>query len=317
MSFLGNPNKKLPPMSPADVKQMSAKDAVSLSRAIASGSRLRDVLDGAEELYATPLSAGVIYGYPGSMTDEEWMSGATRLTKKYGLSRYFLRMLSTMRHTLKGKPYRALPLPTEPCICKSTKKYGECCGIGAEDTDPAECKAGNHQFHGWEPTDKGRLIKGCWNCMKVEEAPWAADTEINGLRAVLIGCRHCGAQPSIDDAQRAIKEAEQYDQCAFCGLPVGFKSVHIEHKYAENTHFPEWIVTQAEWNPLIDFAADIFGNGELSNFNFTIHKECGPKAFPKWDALKNSGMTQSRQKQHKMLKDAIVAMGHLTKKDPE
>jgi hypothetical protein len=302
MNFLSNSKKMQKPMSPAELAKLSPSEVVMTSKTIAFAGKVDGVAERMEEHYLSPLSVGIARGHPGYITDEEWANGASLLLKKLGSSRYLIRMISLLRHELQGKAFKPLPLPTELCPCKSRKRYSECCGIGVEEGDPPECKKGNHAYSVWKTTEKGRLVRGCWNCSMLEEAPWAADTEINGLRVVLIGCKYCAAIPSIDNALALVKECEQYDLCAYCGKAIGFKSLHIQHKYEDGLHIPEWTITEAEWNPLIDFSSEALQGTQEADKGVTIHDECLKKAFPFWDKLTTDKFTKTRMEQYSFLR---------------
>lgn len=301
MGFISNSKKLQKPLLPDELAKLSPQDAVQVAKTVVVANKMDNTTGKMEEHYLSPLSVGIARGHPGYVTDEEWAHGATMLLKKLGHSRFFIRMISLLRHELNGKAFKPLPQPTDPCPCKSKKKYSECCGIGIEEGDPLECKKGNHAYRSWQTTDKGRLIRGCWNCPMIEEAPWAADTEINGIRVVLIGCKYCGVIPNIEDAIAVIKDCEKFDLCAFCGKVIGFKSVHVQHKYQDGLHIPEWIITEAEWNPLLDFTSEALGKGEEAK-GVSIHDECLKNAFPFWDKLTNSKFTDARLEQYSFVR---------------
>lgn len=302
MSFLSN-KKKVPAITPEEAARLKPSDILKISQAVKLGNAFKEDGYHIDELFISPIHSGVAKGFLAQVTDEEWASSAAQVTKKVGLVRYFIRMLALLRSDLKGRPYKPMPAASDPCSCKSYKKYSECCGYGIEDGDPEECKRGSHHFTPWNETAQGRLVRGCWNCTLFEEAPWATRTELDGLKVLLVGCKYCGAIPTLEDVKATLKEVEQYDLCGYCGKAIGFKSICLQHKYWNGEHGGSWTITEAEWNPLVDFSSDTLADKTISSKSASVHLECLDKAFPFWPKITTSKYTEARQSQHAFHKE--------------
>lgn len=123
---------------------------------------------------ADPLQAGIHPDFPPKITEEQWIQLALGALRAWGPEKWLHRMLENMRLVFGGRAKVPIPNKNDACLCKSGKKYGKCCGMGVQEEDPEQCKLGIHNFkEGWSKAPSGKYIRGCLDCLKIEEAPYA------------------------------------------------------------------------------------------------------------------------------------------------
>jgi uncharacterized CHY-type Zn-finger protein len=232
-----------------------------------------------EDIYANPLHAGVHSQFPASVQDETWISDASRSMKRISVEKWLKRLLLVLRFYFKGQPIIPLPHKNDRCPCGSSKKYGRCCGMGVEHEDPEDCKLGKHEFSSWSPVND-KMVRSCYKCYRVYEAPWFEKTEFENIQITVIGCRACGLKPTPEEIHNEIVDTHRFHICAYCGKPFTLSSMVFEHLWEDGKHMDQWTVTdmaQLEGSISID-SMSLGENGFL-------HRECFTKALPAWPKL--------------------------------
>lgn len=204
-------------------------------------------IDVLRDALTNPLHVGIHPDFKATVPDELWLQAAVKSLKSTGAEKWLTLMIDNLRSFFGGMPKIPIPNKNDVCPCKSGKKYGKCCGEGVQDEDPEDCKLGKHDFaDGWAKSHTGKFIRGCARCMKIEEAPYGEEVEIQGgPKAALIGCKTCSAAPTVEDARKLVERWNSLFACSFCGKPIALREVVVSHHYrADGTHKPEWKLTR-------------------------------------------------------------------------
>lgn len=245
---------------------------------------------GLADAFANPLHAGIHPDFKAGLPEEVWIQSAIGAIKSWGAERWLRRMVARLREVFGGRPKEPIPHKNDVCPCKSGKKYGKCCGHGVEEGDPEDCKLGRHEFKDlWSKDYTGKFIRGCANCLKIEEAPYGEEVGIPSCpKILLIGCKTCKAGPSIADAEKLITEWQTWYRCGSCNAPFSIREAHVEHFVKlDFTHDPKWKITFLVGSPDI---VELTFPGDSPKMA-GIHVDCLKKSLPFMDTLSKGCQT--------------------------
>lgn len=229
-----------------------------------------------ESMQANPLHAGVHMDFKASVSDEIWITDASKAIRKQTPERWLRRLIGILRFYFKGNPRTPIPHKNDHCPCSSGRKYGKCCGAGVEIEDPEDCKLGKHSFTDWRQVED-RYVRSCERCYRVYDAPWFEKRTIDKTDILIIGCRVCGTKPSDDEIRAEIKKQDIWNSCGSCGKSLGLSFMLLEHQFEDGKHLQRWMGTETINR---EESVDVTSAG-LGKMAF-IHKDCFMKAFPEW-----------------------------------
>jgi SEC-C motif-containing protein len=248
-------------------------DEIAAFRRAGEEQNIEDIV---EAIYANPLHAGTHMDFPATVSEEIWITDASKSIRKSTPERWLRRMLSTLRFYLKGQPKMPLPHKNDHCPCSSGKKYGKCCGAGVEVEDPEDCKFGKHVYTAWRQVED-KYVRSCEKCYRVYDAPWFDKSKVDGTEVVIVGCRACSARPSLEEIRVELKKADVWNSCGACGKHLGVAFMLLEHQFSDGKHLQKWMSTElVNKEESIDITSATMGKMTF------IHKACFMKAFPQW-----------------------------------